>query len=373
MDTNKAKLMRVSDFERNTCSILGFPLDLLDMKAAVKRVYHAIDNKQPCFISTPNLNFLIASQTDDAFRRSVINSDLSLADGIPLIWIAKLLRIPIQERVPGSGLFEALIHSKARATDPVKVFFFGGQDNVAELACEKIQQTPCGVECAGSFNPGFGSIEEMSQPQIIETINRSGAEFVIVSLGARKGQAWIERNQKQLDAPVISHLGAVVNFIAGTVARAPLFWQRLNLEWLWRIKEEPALWKRYLLDGLGFLKLLLTEVLPYALIVHRNRKKSLDAAPVSITVREKTHEVIISMEGVAVTANLQPLRDVLIKLSPKAGNIHIELANIKYIDPSFVGLLLILYKNIGERLRLTNPSTLVRKILAYNRASFLLK
>ena len=373
MDTNKSRLICASDFERNTCSILGLPLDLLDMQGAVEWVYHAIDNKQSCFISTPNLNFLIASQTNEAFRRSVINSDLSLADGIPLIWIAKLLQIPLRERVPGSGLIEALMHSKARMTTPIKVFFFGGQDTVAEQACEKIRQNPYGIECVGSFNPGFGSIEEMSQPQIIETINRSRAEFIIVSLGARKGQAWIEHNRERLDAPVISHLGAVVNFVAGTVARAPLFWQRLGLEWFWRIKEEPALWKRYLLDGLAFLQLLLIKVLPYALIIYYNRKKTVRADHILITVSEGARETIISMEGIAVAKNLQPLRDVLMNYFPKTSIINIELGNVDYVDPSFIGLLLVLYKNIGERLRLTNPSTLVRKILAYNGAGFLLK
>ena len=341
------------------------------MDTAVERIHHAINNHQPYFISTPNLYFLVASQSDELFKQSVINSDLCLTDGAPLIWIAKLLRIPLRERVTGSGLFEVLVGTIG--INPIKVFFFGGQEGVAKQACRNIQQLPCGIECVGSLNPGFGSVEDMSQPQIIETINRSGAEFIVVSLGARKGQAWIEQNRERLEAPVISHLGAVVNFIAGTVDRAPISWQRHNLEWLWRIKEEPALWKRYFPDGLALLKLFLTKVLPYALIIYRNRKKNVGSVPVSISVREETRETIISIEGIAVFDNLQPLRDVFLNLFSKEGDIRIELGNVEYVDPSFIGLLLVLYKHAGKRLKIINPSALVRKIFDYNCASFLLK
>ena len=362
-----------TDANRNIWTILGLPLDAMNMNAAVERIYHAIDKKQRCFISTPNLNFLVASQTNQLFRKSVINSDLCLVDGAPLIWIAKLLRIPLREKVTGSGLFEMLMHTKARATNPVKVFFFGGQENVAKQACENLQQQqPCGIESAGFLDPGFVSVEEMSQPHIIETINRSGAEFIVVALGAEKGQAWIERNRERLSAPVISHLGAVINFVAGTVARAPLSWQHRNFEWLWRIKEEPALWKRYFFDGLVFLKLLLTTVLPYALIVYLNRKNSGDVDTASISVREGTREAIIGIDGIMVAENLQPLRDIFMDLLHKSDNINIELDNVEYADASFVGLLLVWYKHVGERLIITNPSPLVRRIFDYNGASFLL-
>ena len=361
------------EINRDVWVILGLPFDALDMNTAVQRVYDAVDNNLPCFISTPNLNFLIACQTDDAFRRSVINSDLSMADGMPLIWIARLLRIPLKERVAGSGLIEALIHSKSRVSNPVKVFFFGGVDDVAQQACQILQQTSCGISCVGSLNPGFGTVEEMSQPHIIEMINRSGAEFVIVSLGARKGQSWIEKNRKKLDAPVMSHLGAVVNFIAGTIERAPPLWQRLGLEWLWRIKEEPALWKRYFFDGLGLLKLLITRLLPYALLIYFNRKKSVEGASVSITVDQNKGGTLVTMEGVAVSGNLQTVREAFDKILEHTGEISIDLMHVDYVDPSFVGLLLVLYKHVGERLKITATSPLVRKIIVYNGVRFLLR
>src|ERR1700740_2981282 len=108
------------------------------------------------------------------------------------------------------------------------------------------------------MNPGFGSISDMSQDHVIEAINSSGADFLIVSLGAKKGQLWLQRNHNSLAIPIRSHLGAAINFQAGTVKRAPQVVSAWGFEWLWRIKEERYLWKRYRDDGLVFLRLLIT-------------------------------------------------------------------------------------------------------------------
>lgn len=363
---NGVRLMPCSDLYRNFHSILGLPVDVLGMDAAVARVYSAIDNNDPCFISTPNLNFLIASQKDKCFRQSIINSDLSLADGLPLVWIAKLLRVPLYERVAGSSLIEAIMHSEPSTVHRVKVFFFGGMYDVADQACEKLAQFPCGIKCVGSLNPGIGSIEEMSQDSTIEIINNSGAEFIIVSLGAKKGQAWIERNRHRLTAPVISHLGAVVNFIAGTVDRAPISWQRMGLEWLWRIKSEPRLWKRYFFDGMGFLKLLFTQILPYALIIHQNRNTYRDDTSVSISVSQEKSGIIISISGDVIEKNLQPVRDIFAIHIPVNVNVYINLNNVRYIDPCAIGLLLIFKKHAGSYFSISADSKLIRRILYYN-------
>ena len=262
----------MDDLDRNVWCLLGLPFDAVTMDETIERIHHAVRTREKCFISTPNLNFLIASQKDSEFRDSVINSDLSVADGKPIIWMARLLNIPLPERVAGSDIIERLIENK-EGHKPIKVFFFGGQDGVAEQACDKLNAQGKGLQCVGFYNPGFGSIEEMSTSNIIDTINQSGADFVIVSLGAKKGQAWIQANKEKLEAPVISHLGAVVNFIAGTVKRSPKLMQKLGLEWVWRIKEEPSLWKRYFMDGVGLIKLFITRVLFNAIWLKFSSKK----------------------------------------------------------------------------------------------------
>ncbi len=254
-----APLPSDSSHQRVAC-ILGLPIDVVDMRETVRRVHEAARTRTPLFLSTPNLNFAMTAMKDDAFRDSLIQSDLCIADGMPLLWVARLLGVPLPERVAGSALLEALRRESPEA--PLKVYFFGGPDGVAEAAARRLNQEPCGLRCVGWESPGMGTAEELSRPESIARIRESRADFVVVSLGAKKGQAWIQRNRAELGVPVVSHLGAALNFVAGTVSRAPRWVQRSGMEWLWRIKEEPALWRRYFADGRAFIRVMATRVLP---------------------------------------------------------------------------------------------------------------
>ena len=246
---------------RQCVTVAGLPFDVVDTAVAAERLCAAMRDGRRLFLSTPNLNFLVAAQRDDAFRQSVLASDLSVADGMPVLWLARLQGTPLPERVAGSTLFDELRHGVGQEVlgRPVKVYFFGGPPGVARQACERLNAEQAAgqgfMQGVGWHTPGFGPVEAMGAPEVIEAINASGADFLVVALGAQKGQAWIMHNLPQLTVPVVSHLGAVVNFVAGTVQRAPLAWQRGGLEWLWRIRQEPQLFKRYWSDGLALLGL----------------------------------------------------------------------------------------------------------------------
>lgn len=243
--------------------IVGLPFDVLDTSEAVNRIGSAIQHQERLFFSTPNLNFMVMAQEDEVFRQSVLASGLSLADGMPVVWLSKLQGTPLPERVAGSTVFEQLRAGAGQSIigRPIKVYFFGGPPGVAEKACTVLnaEYARAGGHMVGvgALCPGFGSVAEMSKPEVIAAINASGADFLVVALGAKKGQGWIMHNLSQLTVPVVSHLGAVVNFVAGTVERAPVVWQRCGLEWLWRIRQEPALFERYWADGWALFGLVL--------------------------------------------------------------------------------------------------------------------
>jgi N-acetylglucosaminyldiphosphoundecaprenol N-acetyl-beta-D-mannosaminyltransferase len=338
----------VPDYTRPVFDILGLPFDAVDLRAAVRLVVEAVEHRTPLFVSTPNLNFLIACQKDAAFRRSVFESDLSLADGMPVIWLARLLGIPIHQRVAGSDLFEALCGQTERT---VKVFFFGGPEGAAQQARDRVnamaddrarQGLLPGVVCVGFDSPGFGSLEDMSQPDVIQRINATGADFVVVALGARKGQAWIQRNRAQLDAPVISHLGAVVNMAAGTIARAPLWMRRVGLEWVWRIKEEPMLWKRYASDGLMLLRLLVTKIVPELWWRLRLRLRGRGCAgDGALEASHKQGVCRIVLGGVWTAEASGPLRDLLARVGQKGEVPEFDRSAASYWDSSVRGLIAI--------------------------------
>jgi N-acetylglucosaminyldiphosphoundecaprenol N-acetyl-beta-D-mannosaminyltransferase len=345
------------DFSRPVHYMLGLPFDAVSLPQAVARVRHAVQTRTPLFISTPNLNFLIASQTDAAFRQSVVQSDLSLADGMPIVWLAKLLGIPITERVAGSTLFEVLRSGPAApGTAPIKVFFFGGPAGVAQAAALQINATRHpqggGMHCVGYASPGFGTVADMSTPAIIDQINAAQADFVVVALGAAKGQAWIQHNRASLNAPVVSHLGAVVNFVAGTVVRAPTWAQRCGLEWAWRIKEEPALWRRYWGDGLGLLKLLLCQALPQAWRLRTLAPTQTTVQAAVVSVVEQGNGVVVQLAGAWTAANLPRLHAELRAYATTAHPLTIDCTHTTYADSSVAGALSQLY---GYRTRLGLP------------------
>ncbi len=361
----------MDDFDRNIHCLLGLPFDALNLATAEQRIRTAVTNRLPCFLSTPNLNFLIACQTDAEFRESVINSDLNIADGMPLVWIARLLGIPIRERVAGSDLFELL---RKDTSTPLSVYFFGGMEGVAEAACRRLNAQPSGLVCVGYETPGFGSIEEMSRDESIEKINATGADFLVVSLGAKKGQAWIEHNRARISAPVISHLGAVVNFVAGTVSRAPRWMQRAGLEWLWRIMEERGLWHRYFNDFLALLHLLAMRVLPYALFLKRHPASLEELAGAAVQISERAHASVIYCQGAWSAQNIDRLRPSLKKAAARSCDIELNLEQVTYVDSAFIGLVMLLYKHqqsLGKRLVITGLTKRIEKIFRWNGAAFL--
>lgn len=365
----------MQDFERQVFCLAGLPFDAVDMAGAVAIVRNAAAERKQCFLSTPNLNFLIACQGDAAFRDSVIHSDLNVADGMPLVWMARLLGIPIRERVAGSGLFEALRRPDKPAA-PMSVYFFGGPDGVAEKACGILNVQPAGLRCAGFACPGFGSVEDMSSEEVIARINASGADFLVVALGARKGQAWIEHNRGRIAAPVISHLGAVVNFVAGTVSRAPAWMQRTGLEWLWRIKEEPALWKRYWLDGVALLGLLLMRVLPFAVWLRVGRGR-LDCGAFSVErqAARSGDALRIAVRGCAPDHLPEAARAVLRDAASTGQPVTVDLAQAEYVSPALFGLLLVLKKHLDAKaagLAFEGVSPELRRFFVWNGVEYLL-
>lgn len=362
------------EFYRNVWCLLGLPFDAINMESTLNIVHQSVNKKSPCFISTPNINFVIASQSDRAFRDSVICSDLSIADGMPIIWIARLLGFPLKERVSGSGLIENLQEKIFEYSCPINVYLFGGEEGVAGHACEQLNLETGNLKCVGSYFPGFGNVIDMSGDEIIKKINRNNPDFVIVSLGAKKGQAWIMENREKINAPIISHLGAVVNFISGTVKRAPNWMQISGLEWFWRILQEPSLWYRYTSDGFALFRLFVTRVCPYKLfLLFRNKK--LDDIEVDIKIKENEQSMEIILKGSLTMNNLTPIREVFANISVINKNIKLDLSKVVYLDASFIGLLMVLYKYVisqNNQFNVTSVSKYIRRIFNYNEACFLL-
>jgi N-acetylglucosaminyldiphosphoundecaprenol N-acetyl-beta-D-mannosaminyltransferase len=367
--------IRPDDLAREVYGVLGIPVDVIEMATVLRRIETAASSSAPFLISTANLNFLVTSRSDAEFRESLLRSDLCTADGMPIVWIARLLGVPIKDRIAGADIFEALKSVQGPA-HRLKVFLFGGVAGAAAAACKKLNAEPNGITCVGSYDPGFCAVDEMSTNAIFDAINSSNANFLATALGAKKGQAWLLRNHDRLRIPVRVHLGATINFQAGTLKRAPARIRKWGLEWLWRIKEEPQLWRRYRDDGIVLLQLILTQVLPLMILARWNQMRGGLKGQALLIKRAEDHKtVILSIIGVVTAQNLGNAVSCFQDAAAAAKHIVINFTDTRLIDARFLGLLLMLGKHLKKQqldLRFTGVSPRIARIFRLNGFGFLI-
>jgi N-acetylglucosaminyldiphosphoundecaprenol N-acetyl-beta-D-mannosaminyltransferase len=358
--------------QRQVVPVLGLPFDVVTLEQAVERVTEAIRSRTRLFLSTPNLNFAISARTDRALRQSVLCSDLSVVDGMPLVWASRLAGCSLPERVSGSDLF-ARLSSRSAAT-PINVYFFGGESGAAEAACTALNERRAGARCVGFASPGFGSVEDMSAPAYIDAINAADADLLVVAVSARKGQAWIMRNLDRIRTPVVAYLGAVINFESGRVRRAPVWMSRMGLEWLWRISQEPALWRRYAADALALLRLLVGQVLPMALRRLALGKNHHSAPSGSVTTRRRGDALVVAVSGKVDAALSSQIMQAL-DFGMQESSLVLDLAQVTWIDPCGIACCMVsqgMAVRRGRGLTVEHVPEVVRMQFARHGADYLL-
>lgn len=330
-----------TDFGRDVYAVLGLPFDAVTQQGAVARLRQAMENREPCLWVTPNVNFVAASQNDIAFRSAILKAHLSTVDGMPLVWLARLMGIPLPERVSGSDVFDRLCN--ARDAGPARtVFLYGGDDGVARVAHNELNARQTAMRSVGWLSPGRGSVTELSRAGDLEAIRNAHADFLLVSLGAVKGHSWIDRNWQQVDTPVVSHLGAVINFLAGSVRRAPEWMQRFGLEWLWRIYQENTLWKRYYYDGKKLFSLLRKSLFLY-IFLRKKWSRLVEQHPPQISVSTAAARDVWTLTGVFSADGLNELRQLCDGLNRQPTDLTVDLTGLCWLDSAAMGVLLLLH------------------------------
>ena len=339
-------------FDRDVWAIFGVPIDNVTLDQATRLVERAVETRERLSFVTPNINWLVRALKDDVAMRQIINADLSLADGGPVVWLARQLGMPLKERVAGSDLFDRLRHQRKDTATPIRIFFFGGRDGASEAAHKVLQRESGRMIAAGWHNPGFGDVESMSSDEVRRKINDAKPDFLIVSLGAAKGQAWIERNQAALEVPTIAHLGAVVDFVAGSIKRAPRWTSRVGLEWGWRIIAEPSLWRRYWNDGTDLIGLVTRRL---GALKRASRPKA-----AAIPVASQNTSSGAKLSGDLVYAHRDAVSAELKTVSQLSGDCTLDLSVVGAIDASTLGQIRMLQQCLmrrGDRLEILDSNT----------------
>lgn len=203
---------------------------------------------------TPNIDHLIKLQKDIDFYNTYKQADWIVCDSKILFFISKLLKKSIPEAIPGSSFFTAFYEFHKNDSE-CKIFLLGAAEGIAAKAMKKINQKVGRNMVVGAHSPSYG-FEKNSEEcdELIRIINESGANVLLVGVGAPKQEKWIMKYRHCMpNINIFMGLGATIDFEAGTLKRAPKFWQDIGMEWLYRcIKEPKRLFKRYFIDDIQF-------------------------------------------------------------------------------------------------------------------------
>lgn len=243
--------------------LFGVQIDPMTMKETVATVFDWINQKETdCkFVITPNVDHIVQVQSNVALQSAYQKAALVVADGRPVVWAANFLGVNIPETVPGSDLVPAIFDYAQAAEKPIKVFLLGAMPGVADRAKVFIGQQWPAVNVVGTLSPDFGFDKNDNESKnICEIVNASGAELLVLGLGAPKQELWVTKYAANLTVEAALCVGATIDFLAGEKPRAPVWMRRSGLEWLHRMLSEPKrLAKRYMIDAVVFPKIVYKE------------------------------------------------------------------------------------------------------------------
>lgn len=244
-------------------TLFGATIDLISMQDSVKLIDTWLhDSQKSCrFVVTPNVDHIVKFQTDKGLQAAYQQASLIVTDGKPVVWAANLLGVAIPGTVPGSDLVPAIFGYTQNNQKQLTIFLLGAMPGVADRAKEVIHATWPMVKVVGTLSPDFGFDKKpLVSKAICEQINDSGADLLVLGLGAPKQELWITQYASEISVKVALCVGATIDFIAGEKSRAPLWMQKIGLEWLHRMLSEPKrLALRYTLDAIVFPWLVFNE------------------------------------------------------------------------------------------------------------------
>lgn len=237
-------------------TILGCPIDALTLRETIAEIKKAIANKIQMHHCVVNAVKLVNMQEDEELFESVASADLINADGAGVTLLAKMLRTPFPERVAGIDLMQALVrHAPHHGW---KCYFLGARENIVTEVVRRYGEKYGGSIIAGYRNGYFSSADEDA---IVEDISSSGANILFVAISSPKKEIFLHRHREKLNGVnFIMGVGGSFDVVAGKVKRAPLWMQRLGLEWFGRFIQEPNRVRVFFLPFLKFLYYSLREI-----------------------------------------------------------------------------------------------------------------
>lgn len=264
----------------NRTTIMGIPVNNLRMNETVDRVMKMVDqyriDHKKRLVATANVDFIInahnrkAKQNGGKLLNILRKADLVTADGMPLVWLSKILGRPLKERVTGADMVPALARKAAK--EGKSIYLFGGNNGSAKKTAEILSEENPMLKIAGVSSPMIDMEDNLENKIEIARINITKPDVLLIALGNPKQEIWHERYKKYMKVPVSIGIGGTFEFIAGDTSRAPEWMQKHGLEWMYRMMQDPGrLIKRYMIGLFAFNLMVLPQIIMNSLTVFARR------------------------------------------------------------------------------------------------------
>jgi len=232
--------------------IAGIPFDNLTLEEAIIHIKEVINAGGFSQIVTPNIDHLALAQKDDEFFKILNSAELSVADGMGVVYLSRILRTPIKENVGGRLLFMEICRYSVNVN--WKLFFLGSKGSIAGDSAKILQKQIPRIQIVGAISPSMKfCIDDKESDEIVEEINSSKADILLVGVGSPKTEKWIYLNKNRLKVHIALVMGYGFDLIVGKVKRPPNNLTEYGFEWLFRLIKDPRnLFERYLIRNIPF-------------------------------------------------------------------------------------------------------------------------
>ncbi|MCS6831069.1 MAG: WecB/TagA/CpsF family glycosyltransferase [Armatimonadota bacterium] len=215
-------------------SLFGVRIHAVNMDEAMQHILRFVREGIPRQVVTADSSMVVMAQKDEYLREVINQADLVTPDSIGILWACRRQGIVVPERVSGVDIVVRLVQASAQTG--LRLYFLGAQPGVAEEAAQRLQMRYPGAQVVGCQH-GYFSTE--AEPDIVRRIREAQPDVLCVAMGIPKQEKWIDRHRHALKVPVSIGVGGTFDVLSGRVRRAPLWVQRIGMEWLWRVGHNP--------------------------------------------------------------------------------------------------------------------------------------
>ena len=241
---------------RNKVRILGIDVDNIDVDEAGIITKELIENsnKSCKVIVAPNTEFIMMAQKDEEFYNILRGADLATPDSVGVMIGGKLQKKPFKQRIPGQMYFRKVLEVGEK--EGWTFYLLGGKGDVPALAAENVKKIYPNLKIVG-YHEGF--FENDSEEEVIKEINELKPNVLFVAMGAPIQEKWIANHKRELKVDVAAGQGGTFDYEAGRIQRAPVVFQKLGIEWLWRLILQPSRFFRMIVLPIYLMKIVFTK------------------------------------------------------------------------------------------------------------------